>query len=333
MRIREKVKSFEPYEGGGESPDIRLDRNESPFDLPSELKSEVLDKLRKVPFNRYPSTSARPLRKKLARFLGLNLDMVVVGNGSDELIPYFIKLFDGDRIVVVSPTFDMYRFYGALEGLEVVEVPLKEDFQLPLSELKRQVQDARALILCSPNNPTGNCYRRKEIVELLETETPLILDEAYHEFAGRSQQDLLEDFDNLVLLRTFSKAFSLAGARVGYALASDDIIDYLLRIKPPYNLSTLAIKTAETVLEQPQIMEERVQYIVEERNRMISELKEYCYPSQANFVLMNLDLHQYLKKRGILVREFSDPLADKIRVTVGERSANDKLIEAIKDAV
>lgn len=331
MTIRNRVKNLTPYGSGGEKTEIRLDKNESPFSLPKQLKQRIMTKLEGLSFNRYPSSSSEGLREKLADFYSLEKENVVVGSGSDQLISYAVKLFSGERVVITPPTFSMYRFYSNLAGFDVLEVPLTDDFDLRHQQIKDAIQGAAALFLCSPNNPTGNTFDRKTIVDLLETGTSLILDEAYAEFSGKSEMDLIMEYDNLIVLRTFSKAFGVAGARIGYAVGSERTVEYLLKVKPPYNLNSLSESTAKVLLEKYEIIQERVEFIIEERNRMYERFEKYSYPTEANFLLIDLDAHDFLRERGIGVRKFSGRLADKIRVTVGTKEENDRLIESLEE--
>lgn len=332
MKIREQIEQFDSYDTDTADCEIKLNRNESPFDLPQSIKQRILDRIKETSLNRYPSRNSLSLCKKLSNYLGIGKDRLIVGNGSSELISHFFKLFSGTKIVMATPTFSMYKFYGQLERLNVVEIPLGKKFSLPTKEMKRHLKRARIFVVCSPNNPTGNVFPRDKIIELLETGKPVILDEAYQEFSECSHLDLIDRYENLIVLRTFSKAFSLAGARIGYAVADAKIIHNLLKIKPPYNINVLSMTAAEELLEHSSLLRQRIKYIVEERERLIAIFEDYCYPSEANFVLMNLDLFEYLKRRGVLVRSFSGRLKDKIRVTIGTKEENDQLIKAIKNA-
>ncbi|MFW6111718.1 MAG: histidinol-phosphate transaminase [Candidatus Bipolaricaulota bacterium] len=333
MTIRDRVKNLAPYSSEREKTEIRLDKNESPFSLPKQLKRRIMTQLKDLSFNRYPSSSSEGLREKLADFHSLKKENVVAGSGSDQLISYAVKLFSGDRVVITPPTFSMYRFYSNFAGFDVLEVPLTENFNLRHEQIKEAIRDSATLFLCSPNNPTGNTFERKTIVDLLETGTPLILDEAYAEFSGKSEIDLIKEYDNLIVLRTFSKAFGVAGARIGYAVASETTADYLLKVKPPYNLNSLSESIAEVLLDNHEIIQDRVEFIREERNRIYERFEKYSYPTEANFILMDLDAHEFLLEKGIGVRKFSGRLADKIRVTVGTKEENDRLLESLEEFI
>jgi histidinol-phosphate aminotransferase len=332
MWIRKNVKSLPKPSYSPEVPArVRLDRNENPFDLPSGLKKDLMGELSKIPLNRYPPAYPRELEKKIAEFHDLEPENVMVANGSDELIGLILKVFEGDHIVISSPTFGMYGFFATLEGIETVDVPLDENFQL--GDVEAFSENARAIFICSPNNPTGNVQPRKRITEVLETGAPVVLDEAYAEFAGESNIDLIRDYDNLIVLRTFSKAFGLAGARIGYAVASGETMSYLRRVLPPFSVSSLSLKAAEFMLEHTDYVNHVIRYIVEERERLYREFRKYAYPSKANFLLMKLDAHDFLLERGIAVLKLSGRLEGHIRVTVGKKEENDALIESLKEFI
>lgn len=333
MKIRDAVDDFSSYDSRRKDAEIKLDKNESPFSFPPELKNRVLTEIEDLSLNRYPHPASDELRGKLADFHGLNQENVVTGSGSDQLISYAVQLFAGNHAVIAPPTFSMYRFYSELAGFEIKEVPLTEDYELRLEEVQDELDGAAMVFLCSPNNPTGNKFEREALIELLKTGKPLILDEAYVEFSGESQIDLIEEFENLIVLRTFSKALELAGARVGYALADEKTAEKLLRVKPPYNLSSTSARIAEVALENYDVIRERVDLIIEERERVYEEFEGFTNRSEANFLLMDLDAGEYLGSRGIAVREFSGRLTDKIRVTVGTEAENDRFISTLNEFI
>jgi len=331
MKIRDEVKRLKPYDPGEIEAPVKLNKNESPFPLPEGLKKEILSDLAKLSFNRYPEATGASLREKLADFHGLEQENVIVGSGSDQLISYSVQLFSGEQVITTPPTFSMYRFYSEVNGLKINPVPLGSDFGLRPEEIKDNMEDTAAVFLCSPNNPTGNLIDRAEIVEILNTGVALVLDEAYGEFAGESNMDLIQEYDNLLVLRTFSKAFGLAGTRVGYALGQKSLIDYMLRVKPPYNLNSISLRMAEIILENYETVRERVEFIVDERERIYRNFEEICYPSRANFLLLDIAAGDFFRERGVAVRTFTGRLADKIRITVGTREENNRVIELLEE--
>ena len=329
--ISELVKSFQPYRVVEGDYRIWLDKNESPFDLPAFIKEEAFDELRELPFNRYPSINSMPLREAVAEFYGLSPGNVAVGNGSDQLIEYLVKLFEGSYLITTPPTFGMYAFYARLEGVPLVEVPLERDFRVNGEAIAERAKNARVIFIASPNNPTGNLQPEEEIIRILETGKPVVVDEAYAEFAGKSLLGLLDDYPNLIILRTFSKAYGLAGVRIGYMLASEAIVDALYRIYPPFPVGLPTMVIAEKALEHRDVMEKRVRYIVEERERMRKALGRLAYPSDANFILVNADAYGFLLERRIVVRRLSGRLEGHIRVTVGRRWENSAFLETMRE--
>ncbi len=328
MRIKDRFEHFGGYERGEEIDGIRLDKNESPFDLPPGLKDEIFQELKDIPLNRYPPLGSSDLRKKIADHVGYPESNVVLGSGSDSLLPLIFGLFDSDQVVVSSPAFSMYSFYAKRRGLEVLDVPLDDDFEI--RNMVEKIQKPSIVCICSPNSPTGNLQPRDKIIDILETENLVVLDEAYVDFSERSNLDLVDEYDNLIVLRTLSKAFGLAGARVGYAVGPPKIISHLNRMKSPFKINILSLRTAEKVLENEELIKKNIDKIVKERERIIGEFEEYAYPSETNFVLLDLDAYEYLRKRGILVRKMEGRLEGKIRVTVGKKEENDQLVSSLK---
>lgn len=333
MKIRKRVEEFSPYDSDRKEAEVNLDKNESPFPLPDELEAKLNRVLQRTNLNRYPSPGSEKLREKLAEFHGVGKSNVVAGSGSDQLISYAVKLFSGNHVIITPPTFSMYRFYSELAGYEVKEVPLSENFELDREGIKNRIDGAAMVFLCSPNNPTGNRFEREKLLDILKTGKPVILDEAYTEFSGESEIDLIGEFDNLIVLRTFSKAFGLAGARVGYALAGEETASQLLRVKPPYNLSSISARLAELALDNYDAIRQRVNSIVRAREKLYEGFSGYAYPSEANFLLLDLDAGDYLGKRGIGVRTFSGELSDKIRITIGTKEENERVTASLEEYV
>jgi len=329
-RVRSEVATLPDWELSGEpNAKIRLDRNENPFDLPHGLKRELFSELFKIPLNRYPPAFPADIEAKIAGNLGLSPENILLANGSDELIGLTLKLFEGDHVVVSPPTFGMYPFFAAVEGLKVVSVPLDENFEL--GDIEAHADGARAVFICSPNNPTGNVQPRERIIEVLETGAPVVLDEAYVEFSRGSNADLVNDYDNLVVLRTFSKAFGLAGLRVGYAVASEDTMRQLRKLMPPFSVNSLSLRAVDYMLDHLDYVRKIIRYIVMERERLYGSLRPHAYPSEANFLLVKLDAYEFLLERGIAVKKLSGRLKGHVRITVGRKEENDALLEALEE--
>ncbi|WP_297501111.1 histidinol-phosphate transaminase [Thermococcus sp.] len=327
--IRGLVKSFQPYRVVEGNYRVWLDKNESPYDLPGWVKEEIFEELREMSFNRYPHITSMPAREAIADFYGISPNNVAVGNGGDELISYLVRLFDGNYIVTTPPTFGMYGFYAKLNEIPLVEVPLREDFTIDGRAIAEKSKNARAVFIASPNNPTGNSQPEEEIAEVLETGKPLVLDEAYAEFSGRSLWKMIDEYENLIVLRTFSKAFGLAGVRAGYMLASEEVVDALYRIKSPFSVGIMTMTSMVVMLRHTDLVEKRVKKIIEERERVRKKLGDLAYPSDANFLLVKLNAYEELLRRGIVVRKLSGRLEGHIRVTIGRRWENEAFLRAV----
>ncbi len=331
MRIRDDVLRFPAYRGNESTARINLDKNESPWDLPHELKEEIAREIKKIEFNRYPHIHSRPLRENIAETYGLSFKNVAVGNGCDELLGYLVKLFTGNYVIIAPPTFSMYALYARFHGIPMREIPLRRDFTIDGEKMAKEANNAAAVFIASPNNPTGNTQPEDEIAKILDTGAPVILDEAYWEFAGKSLINLLHEYPNLIIVRTFSKAFGLAAIRAGYMLASEEIVDALHRIKVPYGMNALSMMVASKLLEHKELVMRRVRYIIAERERIYRKMGRYAYPSQANFLLIKLDAYDFLMRRGIAVKRLEGRLRGHIRVTVGRREENNMLLLALKE--
>ncbi|WP_297497300.1 histidinol-phosphate transaminase [Thermococcus sp.] len=329
--IRGLVKSFQPYRVVEGNYRVWLDKNESPYDLPDWVKEEIFEELREMSFNRYPHITSMPARKAIADFYGISPNNVAVGNGGDELISYLVRLFEGNYIVTTPPTFGMYGFYAKLNEIPLVEVPLGEDFTIDGRAIAEKSKNSRAVFIASPNNPTGNLQPGEEIAEVLKTGKPVVLDEAYAEFSGGSLWKLIEEYENLVVLRTFSKAFGLAGVRAGYMLASEEVVDALYRVKSPFSVGIMTMASMVVMLRHTDLVEKRVRKIIEERERVRKKLGDLAYPSDANFLLVKLNAYEELLERGIVVRKLSGRLEGHIRVTVGRRWENEAFLRAVEE--
>lgn len=326
---------------------VKLDANEAAEDFPPPLKDEVLRRLAAVNFNRYPERAAVELTDELSRFLGVPADRIILGNGSDELIQMLVlAVGPGRKVVIPAPTFSMYRRSAQLAGAVPVEVPLHDDFTLDAAGVLAAAGAEPGLIfLCSPNNPTGNCFPAAAVEMILRNTRSLVaLDEAYGDFAGQDSLPLLSRYDNLVILRTFSKAFGLAGIRVGYGVAGEDARTELSKVKPPYNLNAFALLTAKVAIENPDYRRERIVRIRRERDALAAALGSLAgvevFPSEANFILFRLPgkgrmLADELKADGVGVRSFAgEPkLADCLRITVGSREENGGFLDRLNRAL
>ncbi len=333
MKISKLAKEFTPYKVAEDKYKIYLDKNENPFDFPFFLKEKICEKLKNVQFNRYPHIIGDPLREKIAKLYGLKMENIIVGNGSDEILSLLPRLTEGDYNIISSPTFVMYKFYSKINNIKVIDIPLDDNFDLKNNKIKKYADKARIIFICSPNNPTGNSLSREKIIDILETGAFVVLDEAYIEFSDKkSNMDLLDKYNNLIILRTFSKAFSMAGLRVGYGISNEKVINYLLSLKAPFTLNSLSMSIAEIMIENKNTIKERIDFIKNERKRLLKELKGYAFPSDTNFILVNLPIYHFLLKRGIVARHFDEErIKDMVRITIGKKEENDAVISSLKE--
>jgi len=327
---------------------VKLNQNENPWDAPAEIKQETLSRMKDRAWSRYPDFMPQRLHERLAEFSGWHADGIIAGNGSNELIQalLMVTMGAGKRVLITEPTFALYRQITIVLGGEVLSVPLRSDLQFDVAALLEEIEKKQPVVtvICSPNNPTGCVISDEELVVLLKAARGLIvIDEAYHEFAGHSAVPLLGDHNNLIILRTFSKAMAMAAFRVGYLLAAPELAREVAKAVLPYNLNAFSQTAGEVAIE---MFEAKLQPLVEaicaERDRLCVELANIPelvpLPSQANFMVVqsNKDPKQVfaeLLKRDILVRDVSGypMLKDYFRVSVGTPEENDLLVKALRE--
>jgi len=317
---------------------IRFDTNTSPFN-PKEFLEELCKE--EMEINNYPDTSYISLRRALSLYNSCDIDEVMVTNGADEALDIIAKGYidEGDKAVISTPTYSMFKIVTKILGGEVIEVSRLKDFDDDYDTLMKQ--RAKLFFLCSPNNPTGNSCKKDKVINLLEKEAIIVIDEAYYEFSSKTFKDLIKDYENLIIVRTLSKAFSLAGIRVGYILANKKVIEHLNKVRPPNSLSVISLRLAEIALNNLDLMKKNVKFLLEERRRCFEELKNIKgikpFPSEANFILFEVlnekakDLHKELLKRGLVLRSFNDSLKNFLRFTLNNRENNDKFLKSLKE--
>lgn len=323
---------------------IRLNGNENPYGA----APAVARALAEFPnFNHYPDPEQRRLRQALCGYAGVDPERIIAGNGSDELIDLLFRMFigPGDNIINLTPTFGMYSLGAEICGGKAVAAERGGDFEIDLAAVKRAITPrTKAIVICSPNNPTGNVPAEAEVRTLLDTGLLVIVDEAYYEFCGQTVMPLLDEYSNLVVLRTFSKWAGLAGLRIGLGAMHPDLARAMMSVKPPYNVNLAAEAALIASLENMPALLERVGAIVAERERMHRLLAEIPgvkpYPSQANFILCQLpessgqDVFDGLCNRGIFLRHWSSPrLKDCVRVSVGLPEETDAVVAALTELI
>ena len=345
-RLRPALRSFEPYDPRFSPVRVNLSANENTHPLPPELARAAAEAASATPLNRYPDPMANDLRDALAARHGVPRDSVIVGNGGDELLFNLLFAFGGPgrELVTCPPDFAEYANFAAMCETPVVTVPRRaEDFSIDEGALLAAARGADLVILTSPNNPTGNLADRALVERLLaETEALVLVDEAYVEFAGeeRSLVGLVADNPRLMVLRTLSKAFALAGLRVGYLVADPAVVGALAAVRQIYSVDVLAQAVALALVERRDLLAPVVADIVAERERLAAGLAGLegvrAWPSEANFVLARVPhAHRTWERlrdeHSILVRDFSPTpgLDDCLRLTVGTREENDALLDAL----
>ncbi len=359
--IKDSVRALRPYTLAPHRAAVKLNQNENPWDAPLEIKQETLNRMKDRAWSRYPDFAPQRLHERLADFSGWQADGIIAGNGSNELIQalLMVTIGEGKRVLITEPTFALYRQITTVLGGEVISVPLSPDLQFDVPALVKEIEEKQPVvtIICSPNNPTGCMISNEELVVLLKAARGLIVvDEAYHEFAdagptagqprlgrGHSAVPLLGDHENLVVLRTFSKAMAMAALRVGYLLASPELVREIAKAVLPYNLNALSQTAAEVAVE---LFEAKllplVVAICAERDRLYVELASISglvpIRSQANFMAVRSNdepkrVFAELLKRDILIRDVSGypMLNEYFRVSVGTPEENDRLVRALRE--
>lgn len=336
LLIRENVRELKPYSSARDEftgkAEVYLDANENPFN---------------TGINRYPDPYQHALKSKIAEIKGIPVENMLLGNGSDEVLDLLFRAFcnpKSDNCVYTRPSYGMYRVLSGINDVMERAVMLNEDFDLSVDALISRVDtNTKLIFLCSPNNPSGNDLSREKILQLLsEVDCLVVVDEAYIDFS--TQKSLvceLNQYKNLIVCQTLSKAWGMAGIRLGMCFASEAIINVLNKIKPPYNINELTQSMAIKMLSDTNLFEKNLKTILSEKTTLESNLKtiglvQKIFPSQANFLLVRFDrsdeLFHYLLKLGIIVRKrSSEPMCDGcLRLTVGLPEENEKLIKALK---
>ena len=340
--IRPNIRALKPYRSARQDhlSGVLLDANENAFG--SAITFEGLD------LNRYPDPFQTALRSRLAQLHGIQRENLFVGVGSDEVIDLLLRIFcepQKDAVLILEPTYGMYRVAADVNNVRVDSCLLTDDFQIDIEAVKEGTKaDTKVIFCCSPNNPTGNLLNRADILSLCaQTSAIVVADEAYADFS--QSESLISDaqrFPNLVILRTLSKAWGLAAIRLGYAIAHPQIISYLMKVKAPYNINILTTTEALTALDNTDHVQRSVASVAAERRRLVRELStfrfvEKVFPSDANFLLVRCSdarsLYRQLAQRGIIVRDrTSEPkLENCLRISVGTPEQNNLLLNALKE--
>lgn len=338
--VRKNIRNLEPYSSARSefegSAEVFLDANENALGSPAG-----------VGLNRYPDPLQVELKDRVASMNGVLPSQIFVGNGSDEAIDLLFRIFcepGRDEVIICPPTYGMYRVSAQINGVTVREIRLANDFHLDVPAiLSGQTDTAKLIFICSPNNPTGNLMARKSIVEIAKNFRGIVVvDEAYIHFAAAcSMIDELNNLPNLVVLQTFSKAWGMAGVRVGMEFGSAEIIEMMNRVKPPFNVSSLAQRAVLSALDAPGIIEDWIAATLDARSKLAGELAGFdfvqtVYPSDANFLLTKVidadALYRFLIGEKIVVRNRSRVklCGGCLRITIGTPAENERLIGSLR---
>ncbi|WP_099202992.1 histidinol-phosphate transaminase [Miniphocaeibacter massiliensis] len=323
-----------------------VNANESPFNIGEDevLRNIINDVVKNFNFNKYPDPNANELREELAKFVNRNKENIICGNGGDEVISLAIMTFvePNDTVVVHSPSFEMYQVTSTINYGKIIKVPDLKGYVINTKAIieESNKNNAKILFLCTPNNPTGYLMSREEINEIIDnTQSIIVLDEAYIEFSDLEEYDYTNN-DRVIIIRTLSKLFGLAGLRIGYGIGSKKMIDCLNKVKPPYNVNGLTQAIATNVLRNKELILNRINFFKNERDRLIIELRKYnyleVYNSSTNFVLIKTDsiyrdsIIKNLEKNSILAKVYNNKpeLENCIRVSISNREVNDLIIES-----
>ena len=344
MKLPEKLTKLKAYDPITGSYAVRLDANESYFDLPGVLKAKLADKLEQIDLNRYPDPLATEVVEAFADYYGISADCVTAGNGSDEIITLLLNCFlsRGDRLVTVSPDFSMYAFYASLAELEVVTVEKQENLQIDMDALIAACRKANAVVFSNPCNPTSLGVPRSEIIRLIESapDCLIIVDEAYMDFWDETVLDLVTEYDNLIVMRTCSKAIGLAAARMGFAVMDPYKTGLLRAAKSPYNCDAISQAICAAVLRETSLLQHCRDEIIVQTQRLYSALNELSgqYPVQletvhatrTNFVFIESgyakEIYESLLASGIAVRCFPNGL----RICAGSRRDHTLLLTELE---
>lgn len=324
--FKERIVKLEAYHPQVAPCDLVLDANESYVNSP---------------YNRYPDPTATDLRQWFSKKHKLSADQIIVGNGSSEMIDLIMKctLDPNDKVMTFGPTFSIYELNARILGAETLTYPLSDEFRLDVKGFIKEMETSKPqlVILCNPNNPTGTLLATDEIERILKSaKGAVVVDEAYIDFGGDSMLKFIDKYPQLIVLRTLSKAYGLAGARVGYLVSTPENVAVINKVRPPYNLSSIAQQLALSTLEGFVEMERVIEEIIEERTWLMAQLGKWTqpYPSGGNFIFFKTDkdtLYEALVEKGIRIRRYSGSLNGYYRLTIGRSEENRRVVSAMEE--
>lgn len=335
--MRSVVRIINPYDAGvfPEGDVIFLNSNENPYEPSEDVKRAYIESISRI--NRYPDANYPMLKKAISEYLGVEVENLALGCGSSELISRVCDIIvEGlDKVAIPMPSYSLYLTYAMLRDASLL-LPVYDRYNITPEIFEEE--KPKLSIICSPNNPTGNTVERRVAEKIAENSEYVLIDEAYVEFADRSLIDLVWEFDNVIILRSFSKFFGLAGLRIGYAIARKEIAEALEKVRLPFAIPTPGVASAVSAIRSLDYYLEVRKKIVEERERVSKELVRLgfeVYPSEANFILFKADreLFEELLRQGIVVRNLNNLIGlegNFIRMTIGKREENDRVLKLLE---
>ncbi|MBR6887096.1 MAG: histidinol-phosphate transaminase [Selenomonadaceae bacterium] len=347
LNYRNELEKMPSYDRVEKNYRIKVNANESTLSLPPLVEERVINRLALVAFNRYPNEQYYSLVEQLAKNFSVDESQILLGGGSSEIIEKVFHAFGGagHKVVYPQPSFSMYKIYAKAADSDGVPFDLDEKFNLNVDAFIKKIRDVGAslAVVCNPNNPTGNALTPAQVEKIAASiDCAFLLDEAYVEFYGRSAVNLVAKYPNLIVARTFSKAYGMAGARVGYMIAQAEVTRMINKTFMPYHMNVLTLAAADIVYQMRDEFVPRLQMIIAERKRMSERLKNLrgveVFPSETNFILIRLaraqELKNYLESLDIGIRYFSPDafgLKNCLRISIGTRMENDEVFAAIKN--
>ncbi len=343
FQLNEKVKNLTPYEPISGTYEIRLDANESFLTFPKEIEDEMVDALRNSALNRYPDPMATKLVDGFSKYFNVNPDCVTAGNGSDEIISVIMNAFlqKGDKILTLEPDFSMYRFYAEIAECDSVKYQKDDNLDVNVDDViaLAKKENVRIVIFSNPCNPTSRIVTKDDVRKLINSvDSLVVLDEAYMDFAGdESLLGEFENYDNLIILKTCSKALGSAALRLGFAVANKTLTNVIRAVKSPYNVNSVSQALGEVLFAHPDYIDNCIKTVVDSRKELYKELLEIksdkiekIYETNTNFVFMKVknakQVFEKMKENSIIIRN----MGDYLRITAGTKYENEKMLETFK---
>ena len=343
FQLNEKVKNLTPYEPISGTYEIRLDANESFLKFSEEIENEMIQALKNTAFNRYPDPMATKLVDGFSKYFGVNPECVTAGNGSDEIISVIMNAFlqKGDKILTLEPDFSMYRFYAEIAECESVKYQKNENLDVNIDDVisLANSEKVRIVIFSNPCNPTSRIITKEDVIKLINgTDSLVVLDEAYMDFAGdESLLGEFEKYDNLIILKTCSKALGSAALRLGFAVANKTLTNVIRAVKSPYNVNSVSQALGEVLFAHPDYIDNCIETVVNSRKELYSQILEIksdkiekVFETHTNFVFLKVknakQVFEKMKENSIIIRN----MGDYLRITAGNNQENKKMLETLK---